>query len=240
MSKLPVECEVYGLFADNIPFEATADGEDLQWGRARQGLIPDLKLCLPSPTGPTDTLAELKFVSAGVTWFPRGAKGKGTDRRAANLSGEYKRKLAVLDKRFHGTSGSQTGPLVQRLQSFGTLQGLVVGPWADGSRDLHSLVKLLGEQRVISQARARGIPASDRQLGVSIGQIRRVLSVNFVKAQSVCLLSRVGYLGPGGKSASERRSLMMRREELCRRERDSHHLAHVKGRGLSRVGHLFT
>ena len=93
---------------------------------------------------------------------------------------------------------------------------------------------------MISKARARGMPASDRQLGVTIGQIRRVLSVSFVKAQSVCLLNRVRYLGSAGKSASERRSLMMRREEICRKERDSHYLAHVKGRGLSRMGQLFT
>ena len=97
-------------------------------------------------------------------------------------------------------------------QSFGTLQGLVVEPWVDGSRDLHSLVKLLGEQRVISQARARGIPASDRQLGITISQIRIVLSVTFVRVQSLCLLSRVGYLGLGG--SLHQKSLMMRREHL--------------------------
>jgi hypothetical protein len=64
--------------------------------------------------------------------------------------------------------------------------------------------------------------------------------VTFVKAQSMCLFDRIQYLGPGGKSASERRQLMMRKEEWARRERDSHYMAHVKGRGLSRVGHLFT
>ena len=62
MSKLPVECEVYGLFADLIPAEALAEGEDLHWGRARQGLTPDFRLTLPTSTGPTDSLAELKFV----------------------------------------------------------------------------------------------------------------------------------------------------------------------------------
>ena len=98
ISKLPVECDVYGLFA-----------------------------------GPTDSLAELKFISAGVTWFPRGVDGKGTDRRAARLSGEYKRALAKLDTKFHRTPKNQTGPLVNRFLSYGTLQGLVVGPCADGS-----------------------------------------------------------------------------------------------------------
>ena len=34
------DCEVYGLFADLIPAQAAAQVEGLQWGRARQGLIP--------------------------------------------------------------------------------------------------------------------------------------------------------------------------------------------------------
>ena len=63
ISKLPVECDVYGLFA-----------------------------------GPTDSLA-----------------------------------LAKLDMKFHRTPKNQTGPLVNRFLSYGTLQGLVVGPCADGS-----------------------------------------------------------------------------------------------------------
>ena len=86
-------CEVYGLFADLIPAEAMAQGQELQWGRARQGLIPDFKLRLPTPEGLSDSLAELKFVSAGVTWFPRGVTGRGTDRRASGLQQLYRKNL---------------------------------------------------------------------------------------------------------------------------------------------------
>ena len=49
-------------------------------------------------------LAELKFVSAGVTWFPRGVRGKGTDRRAAGLPQLYKTALQRLDTRYHNTA----------------------------------------------------------------------------------------------------------------------------------------
>jgi hypothetical protein len=77
---------VYGLFADLIPAHAvTQRGDSLDWGRARQGLVPDFKIRLPTPEGLTDDLAELKFIGAGVSWFPRGVRGKGTDRRAAGL-----------------------------------------------------------------------------------------------------------------------------------------------------------
>ena len=114
----------------------------------------------------------------------------------------------------------------------------MVGPWADGSRDLHSLISLLGEQRVT--ARAQGRPASNRDLGIATSQIRRMLSTSFIRAQSSCMLSRVGFLGKGGAAAGERRSLMMRKEESYHKEQEANYLAHVRGRGLSRVGSCFT
>ena len=163
-------------------------------------------------------------------------KGKGTDRRAAKLPAEYKRNLRKLDQRFHNATRDQAGPLVRRLLSYGDLRGLVVGPWADGSRDLHSLIKLLGEQRVLAQARGR--PASDRDLGIITGQIRRVLSTIFIRAHAICLISRTSFLGKGGAAAGERRTLMMRKEEAYRREQEANYQAHV--RGLSRVGLCFT
>ena len=95
------DCEVYGLFADLIPAQALGQGEELEWGRARQGLIPDFRMRLPTPGGLSDSLAELKFISAGVSWFPRGVGGKGVDRRANGLANLYKKKLVPLDVKYH-------------------------------------------------------------------------------------------------------------------------------------------
>ena len=153
---------------------------------------------------------------------------------------KYKKKLSDLDTKYHGTEDNQTGPLVRRLQSFGDLEILVVGPWGEGGRGLHTLVKKLGDHKVKSLARSRGVPPSDRQLGIEISQIRRTLSATFVRAQSVCLLSRLSYLGKLGMAAGQRRMDMHRREEERRRERDGHYLAHIRGRGLSRTGQVFT
>jgi len=58
--------------------------------------------------------------------------------------------------------------------------GLVVGPWGDCSKDMHSLIKVVGESKVAAQARDRGRPASDNELGVVITQIRKFLSTAFV------------------------------------------------------------
>ena len=238
-AKLIHDCEVYGLFADLIPAGAADQGEVLHWGRARQGLVPDFRLRLPTPEGLTDHLAELKFVSAGVSWFPRGVVGKGTDRRANGLTNLYKQKLAALDARFHATQQGQTGPLVRRLLSYGKLEGFVVGPWGECSKDIHSLVKVIGETKAASRARARGRQTSDRELGALIAQTRKFLSVAFTRAQGLCLLNRLGFLGEGARAAAGRRDMAHRNEAQRQRDLQAHYQAHVRGRGLSRVGQVF-
>ena len=80
LAKVPADCEVYGLFGDLLPAALMEEGGELQWGRARQGKVPDFKFLLPSPEGPVQCLAELKVISAGKRWFPRGVTGKGTNR----------------------------------------------------------------------------------------------------------------------------------------------------------------
>jgi hypothetical protein len=107
----PADCEVYGLFGDLLPAALMEEGGELQWVRARQGKVPDFKFLLPSPEGPVQCLAELKVISAGKTWFPRGVIGKGTNRRAAGLTTEYEAKLRDYDVRFHGAEPRRRGQL---------------------------------------------------------------------------------------------------------------------------------
>ena len=234
------DCEVFGLFADLIPAQAVnSRGESLEWGRARQGLVPDFKIRLPTPEGLTDHLAELKFIGAGVSWFPRGVRGKGTDRRAAGLPTLYRTALEKLDRSHHNTPAGQTGPLVSRLQGYGKLEGLVVGPWGEGSKDMHSLVKTIAETKVATKARALGRDLSDKELGIVVTQVRKYLSTSFVRAQSLCLLNRLCFLGEGAVAAAGRRDLARRLEEGRRRDRQATYLAHIRGRGLAREGQIF-
>ena len=171
--------------------------------------------------------------------YPRGVEGRGTDRKANGLQKLYRDSLSKYDRRFHDTRPGESGPLVQRLMSFGPLWGLVVGPWGEGSKDLHSLIKILGESRVAARGQARGWEGGDGELGLVLGQIRRTLSCTFVRAQALCLLSRLGQLGPGAKSAADRRVVAQRAELARRREAQAHWLANIKGRGLGRVGSIF-
>ena len=238
-AKLPVDCEVYGLFSDLLPATVENAGGDLEWGRSRQGLVPDFRLRLPTPEGNTDCLAELKMIGAGVTWYPRGVAGRGTDRRANGLQTLYKGKLAKYDTKYHGTAAGHTGPLVRRLEGYGKLWGLAIGPWGDGSKDLHTLVSVLGNSMVQARSRERGWEGGEGELGQVMGQLRRRLSCTFVRAQALCLLSRIGQLGPGAKAAAERRGDALRAETARRREAQAHWQAHIRGRGLGKVGMRF-
>ena len=85
-------------------------------------------------------------------------QGRGTDKRAGGLQTEYKRKLAKYDQRFHGTAPGQNAPLVQRIASYGKLWGLVVGPWGEGSKDLHALVIVVGNSMVSVKMKGGGMP----------------------------------------------------------------------------------
>ena len=104
---------------------------------------------------------------------------------------------------------------------------------------MHALIKVLGETKVAARARARGRQASDNELGVVISQIRKYLSTSFIRAQSLCLLNRLCFLGEGAKAAAGRRDLAKSLEISRKRDLMAHHQAHIRGQGLSRAGLIF-
>ena len=71
---------------------------------------------------------------------------------------EYRKPLEKLDIKYHGTSVGDTGPLVRRLAGFGQLQGLVVGAFQEGSKDLHGLIETLADNKLRAMGLAQGRP----------------------------------------------------------------------------------
>ena len=144
-----------------------------------------------------------------------------------------------MDRRFHGTGREEKGPLERRLDGFGKLEGLVVGAWGDCSQDLHALVRVMAEARVLSNTQARGYIAGEGELSSTIGCIRRVLSCSFVRAQALCLLSRLNQLGSGARAAAYRCAAALRAEQARAQENRANWQANIRGRGLSRIGAIF-
>lgn len=253
LAGVPLDCEVFGKFSDLLPAALMEVGGELQGGRQRQGKIPDFQITFPTPEGPLPRLAELKVISAGVTAYPRGTKGKGTVRRANKLTKEYEDILRGYDVRFHGAEPlaqrqqgqpkppePAAGPLLARFRGYGSLsQGqLVAGPWGDLSPHFHCALKLFAEERVAALGRATGEVQGPGQLGKLVGEIRRAASVCVVRAQAVCLLERLASLGPGARAAAERRQSNLRLVERRRREAQAYQLA-FQQRGLGREGRAF-
>ena len=53
------------------------------------------------------------------------------DVRTGTFSMEYRQKLSAVDISHHGVAKGQIGPLIQRLDNLGELQGLALGRFAN-------------------------------------------------------------------------------------------------------------
>ena len=159
------------------------------------------------------------------------------DKRARLLPGEYRRKVAGVDRAHHGTGPGQVGPLQARLEQLcggrglEDLLGLCVGAFGDCSSDMARLIKALAEARALYLSREAGRPLSDRETGHILGQYRRVLSVTFVRCQAACMVARMGHLGEAAKECGARRRVAMVDGERMRLEAAAFHAAHIRGRG---------
>ena len=128
------------------------------------------------------------------------------------------------------------GPLQQRLESFGDLQCIVAGQYAEVSQHTHDLLKKLASSKAAHISHFEGRHVSDQEEGILLNQLRRRLSIAIVTSQSNCILSRLGHYSPGAKEAAQRRAIAKHREENVARHRLAHHEAHIRGRRLKNIG----
>ena len=226
-ARLPATVEVWGLFSHLIPAEALSRFES---GRARQGLVPDFRLQVPSDLGESQVaLAELKIISCCKTWYAPGAgnRVRATNKRAQGLQAIYKNKARSLDQTISGTTEGQRGPVERRLDEFGPLIGLCFGAWGEGSNDVHMMVDKLANSRLKFQRAQEGRPTesgSQNELALIVGQIRRKFSVTAIKAQVGCLLSRLHQVEPSNKQLAKKRQWAVAQDKHHSQNRRSKHL----------------
>ena len=248
---IPVNCEVFNLFADAIP---QAGLSRIEQGRRRQGLVPDFKL--RGEEGDESILCELKFISASKTRYPRNPQrrdGKrAVDVRAEGLTAEYAKKAQNIDHDFGGVPrpspvqrGAPQPPRVigrveARLQSFGKVHGWCFGSWGEASEDVHPLVQLIAKSMLlIGEMRPgrRGPPKSDvAQLAALVSYVRRQLSITAVREQARMLLERMQLLGDGSADAGRRRERAAAEEAKAHRERQAQLVCLRQGQAIIRHG----
>ena len=97
---------------------------------------------------------------------------------------------------------------MRRLRSYPMLK-LVAGPWGDLSEDFHMLLGIFAKSKAEAEARSkgRGGGPSSGILGKCMGEIRRAMSIQVVRSQSLDLLERITQLGSGAKAAGTEEGL---------------------------------
>ena len=157
---------------------------------------------------------------------------------STNYRSKCTNKARHIDQAYCNVSADQCGPVEKKLNSFGDLLCLVVGQFADCSQDLQDLIIRFAEEKVKNVTRSGGAPVPEWKLSLILQQYRRRLSVCAIRAQSACLLSRLGQFSDGARLAAQRRAAFMSREEANRRDLRVHWEATVRGRRLHKSGFL--
>ena len=139
--------------------------------REHQGLVPDYLITFPAQHGPSSSqLAQLKCISAGVTWYS--SCQKAVDQRANGLPKLYLDKARKINRKYCGTNPSHVGPLEERLKGFGDLLRLVSGQYGEVSQNFHKLLKRLVVSKATHVAQVKGLPISDSERGLFLNQLR--------------------------------------------------------------------
>ena len=154
------------------------------------------------------------------------------DQRAKGLPKNYLDKAQKIDRKYCGTSPDNEGPLEQRLKGFGDLLCLVAGQYGEVSQHTHDLLAKLCKTKSDHIAQVEGRHLSNSEQGILLHQMRHRLSVAIIKAQSSCLLSRLGHFSPGAKEAAKRVASAKHRDELKQQDQRALYLAHIHGRRI--------
>jgi hypothetical protein len=205
---VPVQPEVYGLFASCLPQPAAQQFRDLPV-RQRQGLVPDLLCTLQwDGRGPARRLLfEVKTLHCGPSTYPSGpaARCSAVNRRAGQLPGEYAAKARRVDEQYAGAAAGSVGPVLQRLQGFSPVRGFVFGSFGEASADVSKLLDALAW----AGARKHMGPMGAASLAVARSSLhwllRRRWAMTACRENARLTLGRLEYVGRGAAAAAGRR-----------------------------------
>ena len=136
---IDISCEVLNLFSHLI--QQREAFEKLP-RRQRQAIVPDFKA---SPAPPQIQLMDVKRLHVGAAQsniYAKRYRGglRPVDKRQSRVHRDYHNAARSTDRKFNNTPEDAIGPVEARLSSFGIIQGLVVGAFAEGSSHLHHLI----------------------------------------------------------------------------------------------------
>ena len=132
-----------------------------------------------------DGLPELKVIfccQSRYSWVPPPPHPdresiKAVDKRARVLTEEYSKKAKKVDRVYGGAEEGVVGRVQRKLLDFGEVRGLVFGAFGEASEGVHDIVHHLANSRLKAEGIQQGRETAKGELGVLVGQVRRLLSV---------------------------------------------------------------
>ena len=157
---------------------------------------------------------------------------RAVDTRARQLPAEYRKKAEDADTEFGGVSREEVGPVQRKLQTFGTLWGLVFGNFNEASQQVHDLIRIMAESRLASQGLPKGVQGRRESLDQITGQLRRVIRVTVARATAESLLSRTDQIGGQNRAANKRWQWARREDGRMRNEQIANWILVRKGESM--------
>ena len=161
---------------------------------------------------------------------------KGVDKRARVLTEEYSKKVKKVDRVYGGAEEGAVGRVQRKLLDFGEVRGLVFGAFGKASEGVHDLVHHLAASRLKAEGIQQGRETAKGELGVLVGQVRRLFSVASVRAQAECMLGKLRQAGGGVGAANKRKGNAVREEVRWAREREAVMVGRRQGRKVVKRG----
>ena len=207
------------IFSGVLP-QPALEAEDGRRQLERRGIVPDGVLSLPGlfPSVTTraqraaalrEFLAEVKNIHDDTEWYRRarvamagGApRGRAADLRAGAIHRDYELRAMALDRTHHGVQvargadGRQVpvggpGPVLRRLREYPPVQGLVVGPRADTSAALLTLIAVAARAAAGAHWRLMGAQRAEDAQSFLAGTLRRDLAMAVIRAEAQLRVER--------------------------------------------------
>jgi hypothetical protein len=200
-----------------------------QAARVRNGMMPDY--CISFDPCPQE-LAEMKCC-AGVSYFNARTvldRCGGVEKRAAAIPSEYRRKARTADTKYNDWdfAADGLGPVETRLESFGTIRALVIGPRAETSKDVERFIDKCSEIGAERRWRRMGARSQVEAKAYIKFAMRRSIGVVAARANAKLVRERLGIcLGRDGTTGANRR----RRAKYFARKVDQEYFNWAAGAG---------
>ena len=200
-----IQVEPTNLF---LPHITQREGFMGQRARKRQGLVPDFL------DVKRNVLMDVKTFSWGDFYRPirfrKARRCRGSRLRQTQVHSEYHKSAARIDRQYNGWDSRRgPGPVENALMRFGTVEGLAVGAFGEGSPHVLDLISKIAERGAARRFRELGYSKASHAFSVIKQHVYMVLGVEAMRGVGRLLLTNLGSIlaGPAsGRAVSSARA----------------------------------